>query len=98
LNAPDIDQAKLAWKTENVEQAKAHLAKTMELLQAYNGNWNAEGVKSALWDYAESAGRGNVLWPMRYALSGRDKSPDPFVLADILGKDETLRRIQLHIG
>jgi hypothetical protein len=48
--------------------------------------------------YADKEGRKEVLWPMRYALSGRDKSPDPFFLAYILGKDETIRRIQSAIA
>ena len=46
-----------------------------------------------MWDYATEEGRGDVLWPLRYALSGRDKSPDPFTLCEILGKEETLARI-----
>jgi glutamyl/glutaminyl-tRNA synthetase len=48
--------------------------------------------------YAEKVGKGNVLWPIRYALSGRDQSPDPFRLAVILGKEETLSRIKYAIG
>ena len=53
-----------------------------------------ETIKTAIWDYATEAGRGSVLWPMRYALSGRDKSPDPFILSSILGKEATIRRIE----
>jgi hypothetical protein len=30
---------------------------------------------------------------MRYALSGLDKSPDPFLLAEVLGKKEVLDRL-----
>ncbi|MCX6712608.1 MAG: hypothetical protein NTY66_00155 [Candidatus Vogelbacteria bacterium] len=30
---------------------------------------------------------------MRIALSGREKSPDPFTLAAIFGKEETLKRL-----
>jgi hypothetical protein len=58
----------------------------------------AEKVKEALFPYAEQEGRGQVLWPTRYALSGRDKSPDPFQLAGILGKNETLARIDHAIS
>jgi glutamyl/glutaminyl-tRNA synthetase len=36
---------------------------------------------------------GNVLWPLRVALSGKEKSPEPFLLAHALGKKETLSRI-----
>jgi hypothetical protein len=31
---------------------------------------------------------------MRVALSGREKSPDPFVIAGIIGRDETITRIK----
>lgn len=55
--------------------------------------WNANNIKAKIWDYASREGRGNVLWPMRVALSGKEKSPDPFVLAGILGKDETMKRL-----
>lgn len=52
-----------------------------------------EAVKSALWPLAEELGKGEVLWPLRVALSGRKQSPDPFTLAYILGREETLARI-----
>ena len=55
--------------------------------------FTTEIVRAAIWDYATNVGRGSVLWPMRYALSGREKSPDPFILADILGKEATIQRI-----
>lgn len=51
-------------------------------------------VKEALFDYATEQGRASVLWPMRVALSGKEKSPDPFTLAGILGREETLARIE----
>ncbi len=43
-------------------------------------------------------GRGAVLWPLRYALSGQERSPDPFSLVSILGKDEAISRIQNAIA
>jgi Anticodon binding domain len=38
--------------------------------------------------------RGEILHPVRYALSGLEKSPDPFIIASIIGKNETLSRLQ----
>ncbi|OIO30614.1 glutamate--tRNA ligase [Candidatus Nomurabacteria bacterium CG1_02_43_90] len=86
----------LLWKDErDPVRAIVHIDKSIELLRNVpSENFTTEGVKLALWDYATEVGRGNVLWPMRYALSGRDKSPDPFTLADILGKEATLRRLE----
>ena len=47
--------------------------------------------------YATEVGKGNVLWPLRYALSGQEVSPDPFTLVSILGKDESVKRIDKAI-
>ena len=38
-------------------------------------------------------GRGSVLWPLRASLSGQKASPDPLAIAEVLGKDEVLRRV-----
>ncbi len=40
---------------------------------------------------------GEVLWPMRVALSGKQESPPPFNIALILGKEKTLKRIEYAI-
>ena len=56
-----------------------------------------EDIKAALWDYATEQGRGEVLWPLRFSLAARAKSPDPFVIASIIGKEATLRRVNTAI-
>jgi glutamyl-tRNA synthetase len=38
--------------------------------------------------------KGFLLWPLRVALSGKSTSPSPFEIADILGKEKTLKRIE----
>ena len=45
-----------------------------------------------------SGGRGAVLWPLRYSLSGQERSPDPFTLISILGIEESVSRIQKAIA
>lgn len=84
---------KIIWKDTPKEKTAAHL-KYIEAHIRDVEPFEHGPIKTAVWDYAEKEGRGNVLWPMRYALSGQEKSPDPFVLAEILGKDETLRRLK----
>ncbi|MEK7610430.1 MAG: glutamate--tRNA ligase [Patescibacteria group bacterium] len=72
----------------------AHLATIAKMLSALAGEqFTADNIKSTLWDYATQAGRAEVLWPMRVALTGREKSPDPFIVAAILGREETLQRL-----
>lgn len=41
---------------------------------------------------------GNVLWPLRVALSGQEKSATPFELLWVLGKDESISRVQFAIN
>ncbi|MFZ2832065.1 MAG: hypothetical protein WAZ40_02840, partial [Minisyncoccia bacterium] len=89
----------LLWKDEKdnaraIEKLEHVCARIAPLADS---DFTAEVIKYALWDYATEVGRGSVLWPMRYALSGRDKSPDPFVLGSILGKETTLERINTAI-
>lgn len=76
------------------KKTEKHIEKIIELLSVLDEpSWTKEGIKESLWAYATKEGRGSVLWPMRMALSGKDKSPDPFTLAYVLGKTETLERL-----
>jgi len=75
-----------------------HLTQISKLLDCVEeGAFTTDSVKSAVWDYADEQGRGTVLWPMRVALSGKKQSPDPFKLAEIFGKKETLARLATAI-
>jgi glutamyl-tRNA synthetase len=67
------------------------IIKLLELIS--ENNFTAENIKAAIWDFATEKGRGEVLWPMRIALSGQKQSPDPFTIAAIIGKTETLKRL-----
>lgn len=76
----------------------SYLEKVITILESIESrDFSKEIIKEKIWPYAEEVGRGDILWPMRYALSGMDKSPDPFVLASILGKEETIDRIRTAI-
>ena len=94
---PIYKAAQLLWKGEgDLASIAPHVDQTISILeQESETEWTAEQLKALLWDYATEKGRGQVLWPIRFALSGRDRSPDPFQLAEILGKNETLIRLRL---
>ncbi len=94
FSPPALERTKLAEKKSTLEEACVHLTHIRDTLESLE-DFSAESIKNALWDYASTNGRGSVLWPFRYALSGRDRSPDPFAIASILGKNETLSRV-LH--
>lgn len=94
ITKPNFDEQNLVWKTDTLENAKHHLQEVRNILSSIPEDlWTIDTIKTGVWEYAEKVGRGNVLWPLRYSLSGKDKSPDPFTLAYVLGKEETLARL-----
>ncbi|MFH1402118.1 MAG: glutamate--tRNA ligase [Patescibacteria group bacterium] len=94
---PEYKTEKILWKDDNdLNNVKKHLEKIISLLNEME-IFSAEKIKEKIWDYATEQGRGFVLWPMRYALSGKDKSPDPFVLAEVLEKAEVIKRLKYAI-
>lgn len=95
---PRLDRARIPEKRSTPEEATEHLGYARNVLEKFSDSWNAEDLKNALWDYATDKGRGAVLWPLRYALSGREKSPDPFTIAAIMGKETTIRRIDAALA
>ena len=94
FSTPQFDSELMKWKNDDsVTDALPRLEKALELLSEADFS-SPDTVKEAIWDYAEEVGRGELLWPLRTALSGLERSPDPFSLAYILGKDETISRIK----
>lgn len=93
---PKVDKAKLVFKNSSPEKTAKNLEKAHKALQNIPAEqFTKEFVKDILMQIANLLPtRGELLHPVRYALSGMDRSPDPFVIAEILGKDETLSRIQ----
>jgi glutamyl-tRNA synthetase len=87
FSKPNLDPSKIAWKDSTNEDVVIHLKRVKEIISN----------DADLMGYAEEAGKGNVLWPLRYVLSGREKSPDPFTLLKVLGKEEALGRVESAI-
>ncbi|MDD2934927.1 MAG: glutamate--tRNA ligase [Candidatus Pacebacteria bacterium] len=93
---PEYSEESLVWKSAEKQETIEHLNKIISIIDNID-NFQSDEIKTALWDYATEKGRGNVLWPMRFALSGKDKSPDPFTLAEILGKEKTNERLKIAL-
>lgn len=93
---PTLDKTKLIFKDTAPEKIADNLKLAISALENLDeNNFTAENIKTALMKVADSLEkRGEVLHPVRYALSGLDRSPDPFLIASIIGKNETLSRLQ----
>jgi glutamyl-tRNA synthetase len=99
---PQPEESQLLAKAPK-EATKAHLEAVKARITGLADLSSPEAVKVLLMPYADSVtkeqgGRGAVLWPLRYALSGQERSPDPFSLIYILGREETLARIEKAIA
>src|SRR3989344_3042316 len=90
--APEV----LVWRKSTPEATMTYLERLAPVLDAIpDADFTKEKLEAKLlaWIDAEQLGRGDVLWPMRVALTGREHSPGPFEVAAVLGKAETVRRL-----
>ncbi|MBP9771739.1 MAG: glutamate--tRNA ligase [Candidatus Pacebacteria bacterium] len=96
---PGVDMEKIVWKNDTREGSREHLAEVLRRLESLDeSSWTNESIKESIWNYAEEKGKGNVLWPTRMALTGKEKSADPFTVASLLGKEKTLARLEYAIA
>jgi glutamyl-tRNA synthetase len=89
---PTYEPSMLLWKDTEKQTLIKNLETVKEILSKAS-SWNKDSLKNDIFPYAEQVGKGEVLWPLRVALSGRDKSADPFTLLSILEKEESFARI-----
>lgn len=90
---PEYDVTLLHWKNDTtLEAAVPRLMHCAEILTTADFS-SPLTIKTALTPYAEREGKGEVLWPLRVALSGKKQSPDPFIICSIIGKTETIARL-----
>ena len=95
---PDYPTELLIWKKSNKEITLESLTATKNLLEGLNEKEFSEpGIKSVLDGALIKFSSGEVYWPMRVALSGKEASPGPAEIASVLGKQETIRRVDCAI-
>ena len=94
----DYDKDLLIWKNTPAEKILENLRIVKEMIRALvEPEFSKKRLESYLMPFADTIGRGEALWPLRVALTGKDKSAGPFEILDVLGKEESLRRIDLAI-
>ncbi|HEY4477910.1 MAG TPA: hypothetical protein VJB09_01380, partial [Candidatus Paceibacterota bacterium] len=100
LCTPEFSKEKLMFKNTDPKQIIAHIEQTINILSNLNEDeFTFEKIKELLMGYADTLpSRGELLHPIRFALSGQDRSPDPFIIATVLGKNETIKRLQKAIA
>ena len=103
LSLPTYELSILAWKKSDLQDAKVQLTTVRKFLPTISdAAWSSpQLIDEALKRYItqRELQNGNVLWPLRAALSGSERSAGPHELLWVLGQEESLRRIDhaLHL-
>jgi len=86
-------------KTILSADGKAHVAQVLARFEALS-EWTAAATEAAVRDYVEETKvkLGQVAQPLRAALTGRSTSPGIFDVLEVLGREESLGRLQDQAG
>ncbi len=96
VKKPNLDETILVFRKSTKENTLIALNEfTQKAGEIPGEDWIFDQIKALMEAVVEqkNLSNGDVFWPIRYALSGMEKSPPPEEIATILGKQETLERI-----
>lgn len=94
---PEYDRGLLLWKKVSEQQTREHLKLLFNyILDLDEKEFTEQKLEKNIikWIKKNNYGVGDMLWPMRVALSGLKNSPGPFEIAGVLGKKTVERRLQ----
>ena len=94
---PEYDTDLLRWKKMSDDDVKNSLKLSMETLKAVSEDGMTKENLEKLFFAKAGKDRGELLWPLRVALSGKKFSPGPFEIMEVLGKDTSILRINAAI-
>ena len=102
LDLPEADEETLAKarKNEDAPLLLAALAEKLKVLDDWSQAKEAKEAKEAIGATAaeHEVKAGKLMFPLRVALSGRSAGPSLDDMLAILGKDESIRRIEHMAG
>ena len=98
---PDYDVAMYTHKKmkTNSENSLEVLKELLPILENHN-DYSVDSLHDLIMGYVQEKGikNGQALWPVRTAVSGKQMTPGgAFEIMEILGKEESLRRIRVGI-
>jgi nondiscriminating glutamyl-tRNA synthetase len=99
FSVPQYEPNLLIWKDKSTLKEVADVLSGARVV--INGiaaeDFNHETLTACLPLIVGERSRGVVLWPLRVAVSGQANSPDPIEIMSVIGKDESLKRIDAAI-
>lgn len=110
FEAPVYGKNILKWKGMSDDDLQKSLEKSFGIIgEIGESDWKLENIKNSLMAVADprptrfatrsgrAKNRGALLWPLRVALTGLEKSPSPWEVAWVVGKEESIKRIKQAI-
>lgn len=99
FNATPFEAPLLVWRKGTMEEVQKVLPE-VRAFAAGLSDWTKTGLEQAIKNWIAEKGYqvGSVMWPLRVSLSGQQNSPGPFEIAEVLGKEETLKRIDVALA
>jgi len=95
---PDYDGSLLRWKNSSLQDAATHLEEGIDFIKDIpEEEFTREKLEDKILNKLSKESRGDTLWPIRVALSGKKASPGPFEIMEALGREESIERIQKAI-
>ena len=91
----DEKSLKKRWK----EESPKHMTEMLTLLEAHE-DWSADGLDNLImpWIAEKEYGVGIVMNAFRICLVGAARGPHIWNITDVLGKEETLRRVRIALN
>jgi glutamyl-tRNA synthetase len=99
ISEPKIDHQKLVFKKSTAANTKKALEIAAATLKEIT-KWEKSEILTTLQKIVSQneLSNGDVFWSVRFALSGLEKSPPPEEIAEVLGKEETIKRIKIALS
>lgn len=98
---PEYEKELLAWKKNSVEKSQENLQVLLKEIEAIDEkDFNAEKINEIIFPFIKENNYkvGEMLSPLRIALAGKKNSPGPYEIAEVIGKKETVNRIEKAIN
>ena len=94
----EYDKELLRWKDSANEEIKESLKKALNLIENLE-NLNKDSIHAKLVEEAQKAPSiGSFMWPLRAALSGKKASAGSAEIIEIIGKENSIKRINQAIN
>lgn len=90
---PVYEKELLQWKNMDPSAILASLNRSAEIMRNTAEPWSLAHIEKTFLAAIGEGSKGELLWPLRVAMSGRKASPGPFEILAVLGKRQSVHRI-----